>query len=230
LPALTRGGENVDGINYLFDEVNPRVRLERYGGVVDFSTEVVHPMYRSSKITLAALMAVALTFSAATVLAQKDPEVGGAAMFPTKNIVENAVNSKDHTTLVAAVKAAGLVETLEGAGPFTVFAPTNEAFAKLPAGTVDTLLKPENKDQLVKILTYHVVAGKVSSKELVKLIKSGGGKAMLKTVAGETLTASLQGGKVVLTDEKGGTATVTIADVYQSNGIIHVVDAVLLPN
>jgi uncharacterized surface protein with fasciclin (FAS1) repeats len=187
-------------------------------------------MYRSSKITLAALMAVTLTFSAATVLAQKDPNVGGAAMFPTKNIVENAVNSKDHTTLVAAVKAAGLVDTLEGPGPFTVFAPTNGAFAKLPAGTVDTLLKPENKDQLVKILTYHVVAGKVSSKELVKLIKSGGGKAMLKTVAGGTLTASLQGGKVVLTDEKGGTATVTIADVYQSNGIIHVVDAVLLPN
>ena len=187
-------------------------------------------MYRSSKITLAALMAVTLTFSAATVLAQKDPNVGGAAMFPTKNIVENAVNSKDHTTLVAAVKAAGLVDTLEGPGPFTVFAPTNEAFAKLPTGTVDTLLKPENKDQLVKILTYHVVAGKVSSKDLVKLIKSGGGKAMLKTVAGGTLTASLQGGKVVLTDEKGGTATVTIADVYQSNGIIHVVDAVLLPN
>lgn len=187
-------------------------------------------MYRSSKITLAALMAVTLTFSAATVLGQKDPNVGGAAMFPTKNIVENAVNSKDHTTLVAAVKAAGLVDTLEGPGPFTVFAPTNEAFAKLPAGTVDTLLKPENKDQLVKILTYHVVAGKVSSKDLVKLIKSGGGKAMLKTVAGGTLTASLQGSKVVLTDEKGGTATVTIADVYQSNGIIHVVDAVLLPN
>jgi len=187
-------------------------------------------MYRSSKITLAALMAVTLTFSAATVLAQKDPNVGGAAMFPTKNIVENAVNSKDHTTLVAAVKAAGLVDTLEGPGPFTVFAPTNEAFAKLPADTVDTLLKPENKDQLVKILTYHVVAGKVSSKDLVKLIKSGDGKAMLKTVAGGTLTASLQGGKVVLTDEKGGTATVTIADVYQSNGIIHVVDAVLLPN
>ena len=206
------------------------MRLERYGSVVDFFTEVLHPMYRSSKITLAALMAVTLTFSAATVLAQKDPNVGGAAMFPTKNIVENAVNSKDHTTLVAAVKAAGLVDTLEGPGPFTVFAPTNEAFAKLPTGTVDTLLKPENKDQLVKILTYHVVAGKVSSKELVKLIKSGGGKAMLKTVAGGTLTASLQGSKVVLTDEKGGTATVTIADVYQSNGIIHVVDAVLLPN
>jgi uncharacterized surface protein with fasciclin (FAS1) repeats len=187
-------------------------------------------MYRSSRIVLAALMAVALTFSAATVLAQKDPEVGGAAMFPTKNIVENAVNSQDHTTLVAAVKAAGLVDTLEGPGPFTVFAPTNEAFAKLPAGTVDTLLKPENKDQLVKILTYHVVAGKVGSKDLIKLIKKGGGKAALKTVSGGTLTASLQGGKVLLTDEKRGMATVTIADVYQSNGVIHVVDAVLLPN
>lgn len=187
-------------------------------------------MYCTSKTVLAALMAVAFTFSAATVLAQKDPEVGGAAMSPTKNIVENAVNSQDHTTLVAAVKAAGLVDTLEGPGPFTVFAPTNEAFAKLPAGTVDTLLKPENKDQLVKILTYHVVAGKVSSKELIKLIKQGGGKATLKTVSGGTLTASLRGGKVVLTDEKGGVATVTIADVYQSNGVIHVVDAVLLPN
>jgi uncharacterized surface protein with fasciclin (FAS1) repeats len=175
-------------------------------------------------------MAVAFTFSAASVLAQMDPKVGGAEMFPTKNIVENAVNSPDHTTLVAAVKAAGLVNTLEGPGPFTVFAPTNEAFAKLPAGTVDTLLKPENKDQLVKILTYHVVAGKVSSKDLIKLIKKGGGKAMLKTVSGGTLTASIQGGKVVLTDEKGGMATVTIADVYQSNGVIHVVDAVLLPN
>jgi uncharacterized surface protein with fasciclin (FAS1) repeats len=187
-------------------------------------------MYRSSRIVLAALTAVALTYSAATVLAQQDPEVGGAAMFPAKNIVENAVNSPDHTTLVAAVKAAGLVETLEGPGPFTVFAPTNEAFAKLPAGTVDTLLKPENKDQLVKILTYHVVAGKVGSKDLIKLIKMGGGKAALKTVSGGTLTASLQGGKVVLTDEKGGKATVTIADVFQSNGVIHVVDAVLLPN
>jgi len=151
-------------------------------------------------------------------------------MFPTKNIVENAVNSPDHTTLVAAVKAAGLVGTLESAGPFTVFAPVNEAFAKLPAGTVDTLLKPENKDQLVKILTYHVVAGKIGSKELVKMIKAGHGKAELKTVEGGTLTATLSGGKVMLTDEKGGMATVTIADVYQSNGVIHVIDSVLLPN
>jgi uncharacterized surface protein with fasciclin (FAS1) repeats len=187
-------------------------------------------MIRTCRIFQAALVAIALTISATAVLAQSDPDVGGAAMFPTKNIVENAINSQDHTTLVAAVKAAGLVDTLEGPGPFTVFAPTNEAFAKLPAGTVDTLLKPENKDQLVKVLTYHVVAGKVSSKDLVKMIKKGGGKAELKTVSGGTLTASLQMGKVILTDEKGGMATVTIADVYQSNGAIQVIDSVLLPN
>jgi uncharacterized surface protein with fasciclin (FAS1) repeats len=187
-------------------------------------------MIRTCRIFQAAFVAITLTLSATAVLAQNDPEVGGAAMYPNKNIVENAINSQDHTTLVAAVKAAGLVDTLEGAGPFTVFAPTNEAFAKLPAGTVDTLLKPENKDQLVKVLTYHVVAGKVSSKDLVKMIKRGGGKAELKAVSGGTLTASLQMGKVILTDEKGGTATVTIADVYQSNGVIHVIDSVLLPN
>jgi uncharacterized surface protein with fasciclin (FAS1) repeats len=162
--------------------------------------------------------------------AQKDPMVGGAAMYPTKNIVENAMDSKDHTTLVAAVKAAGLVDTLEGTGPFTVFAPSNEAFDKLPAGTVDTLVKPENKATLTKILTYHVVAGKVTSKELLKMIKMGGGKAELKTVEGGTLTATTSGGKIMLTDEKGGMSTVTIADVYQSNGIIHVVDTVLMPN
>jgi uncharacterized surface protein with fasciclin (FAS1) repeats len=187
-------------------------------------------MIRTGKILVAALAAITLTLSAANVLAQKDPEVGGAAMFPSKNIIENAVNSPDHTTLVAAVKAAGLVDTLSGPGPFTVFAPTNEAFAKLPEDTVDTLLKPENKDQLVKILTYHVVAGKVSSKDLIKMIKKGGGKVDLKTVSGGTITASLDMGKVVLTDEKGGKATVTIADVFQSNGVIHVIDAVLLPN
>jgi uncharacterized surface protein with fasciclin (FAS1) repeats len=187
-------------------------------------------MIRTSKILLATLAAITLTLSATAVVSQTDPDVGGAAMYPTKNIVENAINSQDHTTLVAAVKAAGLVDTLEGSGPFTVFAPTNEAFAKLPAGTVDTLLKPENKDQLVKVLTYHVVAGKVSSKDLVKMIKKGGGKAELKTVSGGTLTASLQMGKVMLTDEKGGMAAVTIADVYQSNGAIHVIDSVLLPN
>jgi uncharacterized surface protein with fasciclin (FAS1) repeats len=182
-------------------------------------------------LSLALLLTVAVATAATTAQAQmKDPDVGGAAMFPAKNIVENAVNSQDHTTLVAAVKAAGLVDTLEGTGPFTVFAPTNEAFDKLPAGTVDTLLKPENKDQLAKILTYHVVAGKVTSKELVKMIKAGHGKASLKTVSGGTLTATIYGGKVMLTDEKGGMATVTIADVYQSNGVIHVVDTVLLPN
>lgn len=182
------------------------------------------------KNLFALLIALLFSFSGLTALAQKDPMVGGAAMYPTKNIVENAVNSKDHTTLVAAVKAAGLVDTLETPGPFTVFAPTNEAFDKLPAGTVDTLLKPENKDQLKKVLTYHVVAGKLSSKDLMKQIKAGGGKAMLKTVEGGTLTATAQGKKIMLTDEKGGMSTVTIADVFQSNGVIHVIDAVLLPN
>jgi uncharacterized surface protein with fasciclin (FAS1) repeats len=187
-------------------------------------------MYRNSRIVLAASVAVTLSLSAVSLLAQKDPKVGGATMYPSKNIIENAVNSKDHTTLVAAVKAAGLVGTLEGPGPFTVFAPTNEAFANLPAGTVETLLKPENKAELAKVLTYHVVAGKVSSRALVGMIQKGGGHADLKTLEGGTLTASLKNGKVILTDEKGRTATVTIPDVYQSNGIIHVVNAVLLPN
>ena len=156
--------------------------------------------------------------------------VGGAAMYPTKNIVENAVNSKDHTTLVAAVKAAGLVETLQSAGPFTVFAPTNEAFNKLPAGTVETLVKPENKATLTKILTYHVVAGKVSAAQLLAKIKAGKGKAVLNTVSGGTLTAMAKGKKVYLVDEKGGKSWVTIADVNQSNGVIHVVNTVLMPN
>jgi len=155
--------------------------------------------------------------------------VGGQKMYANKDIVDNAVNSADHTTLVAAVKAAGLVDTLKGPGPFTVFAPTNEAFAKLPAGTVDTLVKPENKETLTKILTYHVVAGRFTAADLKKQIRAGGGKAELKTVNGETLTARLQGGKLVLTDEKGGKSTVTIADVMQSNGVIHVVDSVLMP-
>jgi len=191
-------------------------------------------MNRIKSLSLVALFSVATVCLCSAAVAQmsgtmKDPDVGGAAMYPSKNIVENAINSKDHTTLVAAVKAAGLVDTLEGKGPFTVFAPTNEAFDKLPAGTVDTLLKPENKETLVKILENHVVAGKVTSKELIKMIKAGHGKAELKTLSGGVLTASLMDGKVMLTDEKGGMATVTIADVYQSNGIIHVVDAVLLP-
>lgn len=156
--------------------------------------------------------------------------VGGAAMYANKDIVDNAVNSKDHTTLVAAVKAAGLVETLKSAGPFTVFAPTNEAFNKLPAGTVETVLKPENKDMLTKILTYHVVAGKMDSKAIAKAIKAGNGKAELTTVAGGKLWASMDGDKLILTDEKGGTATVTIANVMQKNGVIHVIDSVLMPN
>ncbi|MBW4040383.1 MAG: fasciclin domain-containing protein [Acidobacteria bacterium] len=182
------------------------------------------------KSVLAALAVAAIAISSIGAHAQKaDPTVGGAAMYPTKTIVENAVNSPIHKTLVAAVKAAGLVDTLNSPGPFTVFAPTDEAFAKLPAGTVDNLVKPENKDTLVKILTYHVVAGKITAKQLVAMIKKGGGKATLKTVQGEDLTASLSGKNVVLTDAKGGTATVTIADVYQSNGVIHVIDTVLMP-
>jgi len=159
-----------------------------------------------------------------------NPMVGGAAMYKTKNIVENAVNSKDHTTLVAAVKAAGLVETLMSAGPFTVFAPTNAAFDKLPAGTVDTLVMPENKAMLTKILTYHVVAGKMDSKAIAKAIKKGKGKAELTTVSGGKLWASMEGKSLILTDEKGGRSMVTIADVRQSNGVIHVIDTVVIPN
>jgi uncharacterized surface protein with fasciclin (FAS1) repeats len=159
----------------------------------------------------------------------KNPNFGGAPMYTTKNIVENAVNSKDHTTLVAAVKAAGLVDTLQGAGPFTVFAPTNEAFAALPAGTVDTLLKPENKGQLTKVLTAHVVAGKISGAEMMKKAKAMGGKYEMKTVSGDTLTAEVKKGKLYIMDESGGEAKVTIADVNQSNGVIHVVNKVLLP-
>ncbi|HEY9403445.1 MAG TPA: fasciclin domain-containing protein [Pyrinomonadaceae bacterium] len=159
-----------------------------------------------------------------------NPTVGGAAMYKTKTIVENAMESPIHTTLVAAVKAAGLVETLSGKGPFTVFAPTNDAFAKLPAGTVDTLVMPENKAMLTRILTYHVVAGKMDSKKIAQAIKKGGGRATFKTVSGGTLTAMMHGNGVMLTDEKGGTAMVTTADVYQSNGVIHVIDTVVMPN
>ncbi|HRX37228.1 MAG TPA: fasciclin domain-containing protein [Aestuariivirga sp.] len=155
--------------------------------------------------------------------------VGGAEMYPSKNIIENAVNSKDHTTLVAAVKAAGLVETLSGPGPFTVFAPTNEAFAKLPAGTVDNLLKPENKEMLTKILTYHVIPAAAMSGDVTKMIMDDGGKHDVKTVSGDTLTLMSKDGKIMIMDESGQTATVTIADVKQSNGVIHVIDAVLLP-
>lgn len=161
---------------------------------------------------------------------QKAPMVGGAAMSPSKNIVENASNSKDHTTLVTAVKAAGLAETLQSSGPFTVFAPTNAAFDKLPAGTVETLVKPESKETLTSILTYHVVPGKLSAADILAKIKEGNGAAVLTTVQGEKLTASLKGTNVILTDAKGGTSMVTIADVNQSNGVIHVIDSVLLPN
>jgi uncharacterized surface protein with fasciclin (FAS1) repeats len=178
---------------------------------------------------LSASAVVALSVAGAA-FAVEDPMVGGAAMFATKNIIQNAANSKDHTTLVAAVKAGGLVDTLEGAGPFTVFAPTNAAFAALPAGTVDTLLKPENKATLDKVLTYHVVSGRLDSKALDDQIKSGGGKAMLKTVQGDTLTVTGSGKNLMLTDDKGGMAHITIADVYQSNGVIQVVDHVLMPN
>jgi uncharacterized surface protein with fasciclin (FAS1) repeats len=177
---------------------------------------------------IAAIFAASSTAGAQ--MMKENPMVGGAAMYPTKTIVANAMNSADHTTLVAAVKAADLVETLNSKGPFTVFAPTNAAFEQLPAGTVEMLLKPENKDALTKVLTYHVVAGKYDSKSLAKLINKGKGKAWLKTVSGGNLTATIDGDKIVLRDEKGGTSTVTTADVYQSNGVIHVVNAVLMPN
>jgi len=176
-----------------------------------------------------ALAAPALVMSLPVIAQEKTTTVGGAPMYASKNIVENAVNSKDHTTLVAAVKAAGLVETLQGKGPFTVFAPTNAAFAKLPAGTVDTLLKPENKGQLTGVLTYHVVPGKMTAQDLAAKVKEGGGKATLKTVQGATLTVTPSGNTLVITDQKGGKSTVAIADVMQSNGVIHVVDTVLLP-
>ncbi|MDR6855351.1 fasciclin domain-containing protein [Variovorax guangxiensis] len=179
--------------------------------------------HRLASITLAVAMAAGAAAASAQVM------VGGAPMFATKDIIDNAVNSKDHTTLVAAVRAAGLVETLKGPGPFTVFAPTNTAFAALPAGTVDTLLKPENKGKLTGVLTYHVVPGKLDAAALGSQIMDGKGMATLKTAAGGTLTVKENGGKIWVGDEKGGWATVSTADVYQSNGVIHVVDKVLLP-
>ncbi len=175
-------------------------------------------------LRIAALLALTSTAALA-----ENPMVGGAEMFDTKTIVENAMNSADHTTLVAAVKAAGLAETLMGAGPFTVFAPTNEAFAKLPAGTVESLLKPENKDQLVKILTCHVVAANAMSDAIIKMVADDGGAHPVKTVGGCEFTAMVKDGKVMIQDGQGNTATVTIADVKQSNGVIHVIDTVLLP-
>ncbi|MBF2717334.1 fasciclin domain-containing protein [Agrobacterium vitis] len=182
-----------------------------------------------TKTTLRLLAAVSIIAAGSAVAFAKNPMVGGAAMYENKNIVENAVNSKDHTTLVAAVKAAGLVETLEGKGPFTVFAPTNEAFDKLPKGTVETLLKPENKEKLTKVLTCHVVAADAMSTAIEKMIKDDGGEHDVKTVGGCVLKAKESKGKITLTDETGGVAHVTIADVKHSNGVIHVIDKVLLP-
>ncbi|HXW21062.1 MAG TPA: fasciclin domain-containing protein [Roseiarcus sp.] len=188
----------------------------------------------ATKFLKAALLASALSLgvgvAATPSLAEMTVMVGGAPMYPSKNIIENAVNSKDHTTLVAAVKAAGLVETLEGAGPFTVFAPTNEAFAKLPKGVVDTLLKPENKDKLVAVLTYHVVPGRLTAQDLAAKVDQGGGQAMLKTAQGEELTVKREGrSHLTITDAKGDTAMITITNVMQSNGVIHVINTVLVP-
>ena len=180
--------------------------------------------------TMALALGAGLASAASPALAQmSDPMVGGAAMYPTKTIVDNAVNSADHTTLVAAVKAAGLVDTLESPGPFTVFAPTNEAFDKLPPNTVPTLLQPANKPTLVKVLTYHVVPGRLSTADLMADVQAGGGKAVLTTVEGEPLTVTSDGQTIMLTDAKGGMSKITIADVNQSNGVIHVVDTVLMP-
>ena len=190
-------------------------------------------MKRITNVALAGLAAAALAIGMAATgpafAAEMTKMVGGAAMYPSKNIVQNAVNSKDHTTLVAAVKAAGLVPTLESAGPFTVFAPTNAAFAKLPAGTVDTLLKPENKDKLKNVLTYHVVAGRLTTKDLRDKVKAGNGKAELKTVEGAPLTVEEKDGKLWLKDAKGDTAMITIGNVMQSNGVIQVINTVMLP-
>jgi uncharacterized surface protein with fasciclin (FAS1) repeats len=181
----------------------------------------------ASVLALGLIVGLASPLPAAS---EKTVTVGGAPMYPSKNIVQNAVNSKDHTTLVAAVKAAGLVDTLSGPGPFTVFAPTNAAFAKLPAGTVESLLKPENKGKLTGILTYHVVPVKALSEAIAKMIKEDGGAHEIKTVSGGKLWASMKDGDIVLKDQKGRTAKVTIANVVQSNGVIHVIDTVLLPN
>ena len=187
-------------------------------------------MSRIHAAALAATLALAFGVAASTgFAAEKTVTVGGAPMYPSKNIVQNAVNSKDHTTLVAAVKAAGLVPTLESKGPFTVFAPTNEAFKKLPAGTVETLLKPENKKTLTNVLTYHVVPGRLTAKDLMAKVEAGHGKAMLKTVEGADLTFEMKDGKLWIVDAKGDTAQVTIRNVMQSNGVIHVIDTVLLP-
>lgn len=197
---------------------------------IHFKTSKSKPAMK--KLTLATIVCATLSLTASAqngMSTEKTVTVGGAPMYPSKNIVENAVNSKDHTTLVAAVQAAGLVETLQSAGPFTVFAPTNAAFSKLPAGTVENLVKPENKATLTTVLTYHVVAGKMNAKDIAKAVKDGGGKAELTTVQGGKLWVMMAGKDVLLKDEKGGVAKVTIADVNQSNGVIHVIDTVVMP-
>ena len=184
---------------------------------------------KSFTLLFVAALLLNVSFGQGKMAAEKTIAVGGAAMYPSRNIIENAMNSKDHTTLVAAVKAAGLVETLQSAGPFTVFAPTNAAFDMLPKGTVENLLKPENKAMLARILTYHVIAGSWDSKAIAEKIKAGNGTAELTTVSGGKLWASMNGNRIVLKDEKGGWATVTIKNVYQSNGVIHVIDHVVMP-
>jgi uncharacterized surface protein with fasciclin (FAS1) repeats len=184
---------------------------------------------RSAAAAILALGPVAAVPASAQ-MAERTVTVGGAPMYPSRTIVQNAVNSKDHTTLVAAVKAAGLVDTLQQPGPFTVFAPTNAAFGKLPKGTVDTLLKPENKSKLTGVLTYHVVPGRMTAQDLMTAVEQGRGRAMLKTAEGETLTVTRKGKNLMVTDGKGRTARVIIPDVLQSNGVIHVVDSVLLPS
>ena len=209
------------------------LRISHEFAKISFRRRMEKTVKRLSVMLLLAVASIAIANQSASaqMMGKSDnPMVGGAAMMRTMDIVDNAVNSADHTTLVAAVKAASLVETLKSKGPFTVFAPTNAAFEKLPAGTVETLVKPENKDTLTKILTYHVLAGKFDSKAIAKLIKAGNGSAQLKTVSGGTLWASMSGNNLILKDEKGGKLTVSIANVYQSNGVIHVVDTVLMPN
>lgn len=198
----------------------------------DNNLKKIKKMYTKSKFAVLGMVALSFALSgnaAAQKMKEKTVIVGGAPMYPSKNIIENAVNSKDHKTLVAAVKAAGLVETLQSPGPFTVFAPTDEAFNKLPKRTVENLVKPENKAMLTKILTYHVLAGKYSAKQVLAAVKAGNGKAMMKTVQGEELTFWTKGNDLYITDAKGNKAKVTIADVNQSNGVIHVIDTVLLP-
>ena len=220
---------NPDAIQFIASAVDGNERLKQGEFRTRAPKENNDMNFKKSILASTAFAVLALSSLHVSAQDMKDPKVGGAEMYPSKTIVENAINSPIHKTLVAAVKAAGLVDTLSSAGPFTVFAPTDAAFAKLPAGTVDTLVKPENKDKLTAILTYHVVAGKYSTSDIDKMIKTGGGKATMKTVQGEDLTFSGGGKHITITDSKGGTAMITIANVYQSNGVIQVIDSVLMP-